>query len=574
MKFNFKIYFLILSILFCENILAQKKKKVEVISATKNQENEAQFTEALKWYLTEDYAKSIAEFEKLNIAIPNSAPVSFQLANCYYKINNLKNALTHAENAVTFSSKSTPDYEVFLAELYVENQQYDNAVDIYKSLISRNPEKIEYLVELSKVYLTAAKYEDALKTLQETEKNIGLNENITVQKQLVLIKLGKIEEALKEGEKLVFSEPQEISYKINQAQLMISNRRYDEATQYIKNILENNPDKISLHLLLAQIYQETNKTDLFNTELEYIIKDDNVDFSTKTNLLMSYVLTQKDNNAKEKAFQMVEIMSQQKHTDPRINALYGDMLIAKKKTKEARNQYVKAIKSQKSMNEVWSRIIQLDFELGELDSALVHTEEAIELFPNQALFWYQNGTAYYLKKNNHKAIESFEEAARLAPENSELSQYINAQLGDSYNAIGKHEQSDQAYESVLKANPNNEHVLNNYSYFLSLRKSKMDLALQMASKLVDKNPTNGTYLDTYAWILYISKDYSKAKNYIEKALADSSKTNNGTIIEHYGDILFQLGEKDNAFQQWKRASELKGSSHNIKLKIAEKRLIE
>ncbi len=560
--------------LFSEAISAQKKKKIEVISATQNQENEAQFTEAIKWYITEDYTKSITEFEKLSISMPNSAAVDFQLANCYLKTNDLKKALLLAESAVEKSNKTILEYQLFLAELYVENQQYDNFVEIYKNLINKNPEKIDYLLQLSRVYINATKYQEALKILDEAEKNIGLNENIIVQKQLVLIKLGKIEDALKEGERLVFSEPQEVSYKVKQAQLMIDNHRYDEAVEYIKKILNSNPDKTRLHLLLAQIYQEKGDLELFNTELEYIINDVNVDFSTKTNLLMSYVVTQKDSNSKEKAFQLVQLMAQGNQNDPRVSALYGDMLISRKKTKEARDQYVKAARIEKSMNEVWARIIQLDFELEQLDSVIKHTDEAIEVFPNQAIFWYQNGTAYYLKKNNTKAIESFEEAIRLSPENGELSQYIYAQLGDTYNKMGKYEQSDEAYENVLKANPNNEYVLNNYSYFLSLRKTKIDLALRMASRLVEKNPTNGTYLDTFAWILYINKDYLKAKDFIEKALQDPSKANNGTIVEHYGDILFQLGEKEKALEQWKKASDLKGTGQNIKLKIAEKRIIE
>ncbi|MFC0185373.1 tetratricopeptide repeat protein [Pseudarcicella hirudinis] len=172
-----------------------------------------------------------------------------------------------------------------------------------------------------------------------------------------------------------------------------------------------------------------------------------------------------------------------------------------------------------------------------------------------------------------KAIESLEEARRLAPAGYELAQHIDAQLGDTYNSMGKHEKSDEAYEAALKENPNNDHVLNNYSYFLSLRKQKLEKAREMAEKLVERNPNNGTFLDTYAWVLYVNKEYAKAKVYLEKAL-EGSKASSGTVVEHYGDILFQLGDKEKATEQWKKAKNLGGTSTLIDKKITEQKIYE
>jgi tetratricopeptide (TPR) repeat protein len=98
-------------------------------------------------------------------------------------------------------------------------------------------------------------------------------------------------------------------------------------------------------------------------------------------------------------------------------------------------------------------------------------------------------------------------------------------------------------------------------------------AAEMAEKLVEIYPDNGTYLDTYAWVLYVMKDYNKAKVYLEKAV-QNNKTNSGTIVEHYGDVLFQLGEKDKAVEQWKKAKTVGVTSTLIDKKIAEMRLIE
>ena len=212
--------------------------------------------------------------------------------------------------------------------------------------------------------------------------------------------------------------------------------------------------------------------------------------------------------------------------------------------------------------------MQLDGELNQVDSLLEHSQQALEVFPTQGLFWYSNGTANLFKRKYQQAVDALEESKKLlaTTSNTELKKGIDAQLGDAYNGLGDHQKSDESYETVLKVDPLNDHVLNNYSYFLSLRKENLPRALQLGQKLVERNPTNATYLDTYAWVLYVSKEYAKAKQYLEKAMADPAGVS-GTIIEHYGDVLYQLGQPEKAAEQWKKAKEKGGAGPELDKKI-------
>ena len=89
--------------------------------------------------------------------------------------------------------------------------------------------------------------------------------------------------------------------------------------------------------------------------------------------------------------------------------------------------------------------------------------------------------------------------------------------------------------------------------------------------MIQKSPDEPAYLDTFGWVLYQLKDYANAKKYIEKALV---KSKDATIVEHYGDVLFQLGEKDNAFAQWEKAKKGEGYSDLLDKKISDKKLYE
>ena len=47
-----------------------------------------------------------------------------------------------------------------------------------------------------------------------------------------------------------------------------------------------------------------------------------------------------------------------------------------------------------------------------------------------------------------------------------------------------------------------------------------------------------------------------------------------TVLEHYGDILFQLGQVDQAIEQWNKALKLGSKSEFLEKKIADKKLYE
>jgi predicted negative regulator of RcsB-dependent stress response len=49
---------------------------------------------------------------------------------------------------------------------------------------------------------------------------------------------------------------------------------------------------------------------------------------------------------------------------------------------------------------------------------------------------------------------------------------------------------------------------------------------------------------------------------------------NGVIVEHYGDILFMLNQKDKALEQWKKAIEIGDGSELLGEKIKQQRYLD
>jgi predicted negative regulator of RcsB-dependent stress response len=73
--------------------------------------------------------------------------------------------------------------------------------------------------------------------------------------------------------------------------------------------------------------------------------------------------------------------------------------------------------------------------------------------------------------------------------------------------------------------------------------------------------------------LYQKAEYSKANEAIDLALS-KDKNGNESIFEHKGDILFKLGQTENAVYAWEKALELNKSNRKLEKKIKDRTIIE
>ncbi len=544
-------------------------------TTTVRMEEETMFAEGMRFLITDEPSKAIAQFTKVVQKNPSNAAAQYAIGNALSKTGKTAEAIPYATKAHTLDT-GNKFYSLLLAELYVKQKRYGEAEDLYESLIKKGSENAEYGVELAAIYLFDEKPDKALEAYNRVERELGLNEEITRQKQRIYLKQNKIDKAIEEAEKLVASEPGDPDYLLEGAELLIANDRPDQAITWIDRALKISSDLPQAHVLLADIYRKKGDMARVTKELNQVFASPNLEAGLKARILSSYAgLTGENATAQQDALVMAQNLAKTSPNDPKTQVTVAELLLQQGKKAEARDAYAKAAKLDGSVYEIWGTLLQLDGELNQIDSLLVHSQQALEVFPTQGLFWYFNGSANLYKRNYQPAVDALEESQKLltATSNNELKQGIGAQLGDAYNGLGDHAKSDEAYEAVLKVDPLNDHVLNNYSYFLSLRKEKLPRALQLGQKLVERHPTNATYLDTYAWVLYVSKDYPKAKQYLEKALADPAGVS-GTILEHYGDVLYQLGQTQKAVDQWKLAKTKGGGGPNLDKKIATGKIYE
>ena len=116
-------------------------------------------------------------------------------------------------------------------------------------------------------------------------------------------------------------------------------------------------------------------------------------------------------------------------------------------------------------------------------------------------------------------------------------------IGDTLHAEGKESKAFKIYEQALKTDPGYCPVLNNYAYYLSLKKCRLRKAERMSRITIEKEPDNATYLDTYGWILFLRGKAKEAKPYFKHAMIYGGKES-AVILQHYSEVLAKLGETD------------------------------
>jgi tetratricopeptide (TPR) repeat protein len=578
------IALLLAAVVLPVSLSAQKRKRGSEDSpqGLRMREAEFYFTEGEKFFILEDYAKALLYYQRALEITPENATIHYKIADVLSRSNkqdDLVKASLSIENALRLE-KNNKYFYLLAANIYNGLAKFEKAAQAYESMISEVKGTEEYLYEVAAVYQYANKPEDAIKAYNRAENIFGVSEISSIQKIRLYLEAGKMKEGFAEGDKLLAAFPEEERYIMAFTELLSQKGLRDRAIQYLENFVASNPEAGNAEMLLAGFYRDTQQEQKARLILTKLFANPSIDVSSKLIILGAYNTELHQNKQKnfsdpEKEAFAMDLFEKLQASNPEntnVHIIGGDLYLSIGKSREAEKEYLKAVELGDVNFEVWENLLYLEIQLEQWDNVMSHAEKALEMFPNQGMIHYFNGFAQMRKRLFQDAIVSFEQAKRLSASNASLLAQINGLLGDTYNATKEYVKSDKAYDDALGINPDNATVLNNYSYYLSMRKENLDKAEKMSATLIKNNPDNPTFLDTHAWVLYVRQKYKDAKKIIERAISTGKA--NATHFEHYGDILFQLGDVDGAVKQWEKARGMNAKSELLDKKIANRKIYE
>jgi tetratricopeptide (TPR) repeat protein len=550
---------------------AQKNKKG--LTEQEKAKAEGLFIDATKERLLGNPANAAELFKECLKIDANNAAAMYELGTIYFNARKDNEAIELIKKAIKIDPENEW-YRMLLADIYSQLGKNSDAANVLESLVNDYPKKPEYLYEWATELLKAGMYEEGIKVYDRIEENLGITEEISIQKHSIYLSMKQGEKAAEEIKKLVVAFPDNSRYLGILADLYTSLGKKEEAFALYEKMEKMNPDDPLLHLSLANYHREKGDKEKSYQELKKAFENPDLEIDTKINILLSYyVLTEVNKELTSQALELTEILVAVHPKEGKAHAMYADFLFREGKMKEAQTAFRKTIELDNSKFLVWSSLLQVDYTLNDYEGLLKESNEALELFPTQAIVYMFNGIANMQLKNYDDAIAILNSGVAYAKKDKQLTGQFYSSLGDAYNFVKKHKESDATYEKALEIDPENATVLNNYAYYLSLRKENMERAEAMSKKSNELDPNNASFEDTYGWIMYQQGKFAEAKEWIDKALKSSEKPS-GVEYEHYGDALWQLGEKDAAKEYWNKAKVAGGGSDLLEKKVSEGKLVE
>lgn len=551
---------------------AATSPKTKGLTADQQAEFAYDFVEGCKERMKGNVENAEARFKNCLKLNPSSAAVKYELGNIYRFAAQYDMALRFAKECASDDPKNQW-YQLLYIECLHSKRLYQQAAEVYSRLVKIYPEKPEFYEGLAAEYMYAGSYEKSYKVYDELEKKFGPNESFTLNKIKLLKQTKRPAEAEQEFKKLIRLNPTEARYYTFLAEFYQDTQQNDKALETYREVLKFDPDNPMVHLAMADYYKSVNDKENFFREMKIAFENPDLDVETKYKILASYYdLSARNDEFKQQAYELAAIMIRVHPKSGEAYGMYAEYLFRDKKMKEARDEYVLAVTYDKTHFDPWNKLMYIDADLADYASLESHSSEAIELFPNQATPYYFNGLANIQLKHYEKAVESLRDGIEFVYSNNQLLIDFYSNLGFAYNYMKDHEKSDKAFDDALKVDPDNTQVLNNYAYFLSLRKKNLEKAEKFSRRSNELSPNNAVYMDTYGWILYQQGKYAQAEEWLASAVKMSGKRS--AISEHYGDVLYQLGKKQEALIYWKQAKESGEGSELLDKKINDQKLYE
>jgi tetratricopeptide (TPR) repeat protein len=532
------------------------------------------FIEGEKALVLGDLEKAFFYLNESLSLTPDEPAINYKIAEVLVRSDQAQKGLPYAEKAA-LADPDNKYYSLMVAEIYNNLKQPLKAAEILDRLTADSEKNQQYNLDLASIYLNAGKFEEALVVLDRAEDYYGVREPFTVQKQRIYLRKNNLPKAIEEGKKLIEAFPGNPAYVLNLVEILYNNARLGEALTLVNEEIAKYPNQPELQMAAYTLLKESSETARAHEYLISAFQSPDLDGEVKAKTFKSMLAEMKTSQRDSLLDQMEALMLELDASNAMVLEVIGDRQRTEGDMSSALNYYKKSLQIQPKNAPILEQVILNSFgENADFTELETFTTMGVDEFPEAQEFWFYDGIVKSARKKDSLAVQSLSRALKLnGGKNTQLDQVAFGSLGSSYYNLGEKDSAFVYFEKALKLNPNDEQVLNNYAYFLSLEKQDLEKAKSMSEKVVKKHPTNSTFLDTHAWVLFQMGNYEEASKVMNEAILNDPEPS-GVLLEHYGDILFHLGKVSEAMIWWKKAEGSAEASDKLAQKIKDRKYYE
>ena len=482
------------------------------------------FEEGVRQKLANNYDAAIDLFDYCRQLNPESAAALSELSNLYRYTGNDSLSLAKLEEACRLAPKNYW-YRNRLVLLYLENHMSDMALAHAEEMATLFPNKNEILMMLFSLYEEKEDYPNIIKVLEKIELKEGKSEQISMEKFRTYLHMNDEKLAFEEMTSLANEYPNDLRYQVMIGDLTLDAGKKEEALEIYKAVEAKDSTNTSLLLSLTNYYENEGNDSLYQSYLTRLITNPTIDEMTR--LRMMAVVVRENLEQKGDSSVVLGLFDKIKDlptADPTLlELMVSYMVTVKMPPSDIRPHLQHILRIDPENNKARQQLLAYAIEEEDTTGIIAICQPAVDFKTKDAVFYYYLGIAHLQRDEYQQALDVLQASLpciHQAESTSKTQLLTNTYglMGDIYHKLGDDDKAFQAYDSCLVYQQSNATVLNNYAYYLSLKKKQLDKAEEMSRKSNELEPDNSTYLDTYAWVLFQLKRYEEAKQYMDKAV--------------------------------------------------------
>lgn len=520
------------------------------------------FHKAIRLKVTGRYDEAVTELEKCLEIKQDDDAVYYALSKLELLRDNTDKSAAYIEKAAALDPGNTW-YIQELAYMYYEREQYPKAVENFKKLVDKEPRNVDWMYGYAESLVNAGEEAKAIEALTKTEAQVGHHPELSLKKYQLYMKMKKVEEGEKELLKAKEEFPKDPRIIATLTDHYFQTNQQEKATQMLNELVEADPNNGRAHLTLAEIYRQQGDREKSYSELKKAFESVDLDIDTKMKILIQ--IHESSYKIDPEVYELLDVMESLYPTEAKTYSIKGDYLLRAEDEAGALEAYRKALKYDKSQYPVWNQVLIMEYQQSKFEDLYSDSKECLELFPTVSTVYLLNGVSANQLKKYDAAIESLSVGIELVLSDDEVKAEFYGQLGEAYFGIKEYEKGIDNYQKGIKLSPGSLLLKNNFAFQLANHKRNLDLAESLMKQVLKEASEQPQYIDTYGWVLFQKKEYEEAKKQFEKAYASGSSDK--MITEHLGDVNFQLNNKSEAIELWKKALELDPENELLRKKI-------
>jgi Flp pilus assembly protein TadD len=127
--------------------------------------------------------------------------------------------------------------------------------------------------------------------------------------------------------------------------------------------------------------------------------------------------------------------------------------------------------------------------------------------------------------------------------------------------LGKNDEMEQLLRRVIQAKPDYHHAYNALGYSLADRNIRLPEARQLITQALTFAPNDPFIVDSLAWVEFRSGNTAEAIRLLQGAFQARP---DAEIAAHLGEVLWSVGQKDQASAIWKEGIGLNPQNETLR----------